>query len=322
MPKIPGGRAEDGMRRIAALITAVLLLPAGSASALTSTIDAIVDDTLDGDSEPLLLEWSELLPGLTPGHEPSSSNDCKKGHVNCLKSIIREMERRFNRHGCEHNSLFALAYLRTTEEYLRAWHEPGFFEDPAFLNHYDAVFATYYFDAENAWRKERFDRVDPAWQVALAAADAREVTSSGNLLLGMNAHINNDLPFTLADIGLVAPDGTSRKADHDAVNRFLNRVTIPLRVEIVERLDPSFGDSDVPGTFDESATMQMIIAWREAAWRNAERLVNAPSEAHRAAVAAEIKAGAGLVAETIRAATAYGPLRDSADRDAHCAVSF
>jgi hypothetical protein len=38
------------------------------------------------------------------------------------------------------------------------------------------------------------------------------VTGSGDLLLGISAHVNRDLPFVLASLGLVAPDGTSRKA--------------------------------------------------------------------------------------------------------------
>jgi hypothetical protein len=184
------------------------------------------------------------------------------------------------------------------------------------------VFARYYFDAEDNWRGGRVLDVDPAWRVAFAAADAREVTGSGNMLLGMSAHINNDLPLTLATIGLVAPDGSSRKADHDKVNEFLNRVTIPLREEIVARLDPSFGDSNAPGTLDETAVLTLIASWREGAWRNAERLVNAPTPAARAQVEWEIKEGARLIAEGIRTSNAYGPLRSSATRDAHCAASF
>jgi hypothetical protein len=91
----------------------------------------LTDTTSTGEDDPLLLEWSQLLPGFTPGHDPSSSNECKKGHVNCVEKIIREMERRVARNGCDHNSLFGLAYLRTTQHYLVAWREPGFFSDPA-----------------------------------------------------------------------------------------------------------------------------------------------------------------------------------------------
>jgi hypothetical protein len=315
---------------LAGVMALAAALPAGALlETTTSTVDdtaSIVEETGDtllaSDGDPLLLEWSAVLPGFTAGHDPSSDNECKKGQVNCVHRIIREMERRVARAGCAHRSLFGLAYLRTTEHYLAAWNEPGFFDDPAFLNHYDAVFARFYFDAEDAWAAGRVLDVDPAWRVAFAADEAKAVTSGGNMLLGMNAHINNDLPFTLAAIGLVAPDGTSRKPDHDKVNQFLNRVTIPLREEIVARLDPAFGDSDAPGTLDESALMALIASWREGAWRSAERLVSAGSEAERAQVELEIKEAAHLSAVAIRDANAYGPLRTSEVRDAHCAVSF
>lgn len=309
------------MRRCLLLVTVLLVMAmAMPAGAVLSSEDSTTA-TLEGDEDPLLLEWSAVLPGFTPGHDPSSSNECKKGHVSCVEKIIREMDRRVDRAGCHHRSLFGLAYLRTTQEYLRAWSEPDFFADPAFLNHYDAVFARFYFDAVDSWDAGRVADVDPAWRVAFAAEDAREVTSGGNMLLGMSAHINNDLPFTLAAIGLVAPDGTSRKADHDKVNQFLNRVTIPLREEIVRRYDPAFGDADAPTTLDETAIMALIASWREGAWRNAERLVGASSPEHRATIESEIKTEAGLIAESLAAANAYGPLRSSAARDAHCAAN-
>ena len=42
---------------------------------------------------------------------------------------------------CDHDAIFALAYLRTTEEYRRTIEDPTFFEDTPFVNHEDAVFA-------------------------------------------------------------------------------------------------------------------------------------------------------------------------------------
>ena len=78
-----------------------------------------------------------------------------------------------------------------------------------------------------------------AWAVAFRAADQRAVSAAGNLALGINAHVQRDLPFVLAAIGLVKPDGSSRKPDHDAVNIFLNRVADDLYPEIARRFDPT-----------------------------------------------------------------------------------
>ena len=71
---------------------------------------------------------------------------------------------------------------------------------------------------------------------------------SGDLLLGMNAHVNRDLPFALYSIGLVTPKGSSRKPDHDKVNVFLNSVVEPLFEEAAARYDPTVDDTQINGT--------------------------------------------------------------------------
>jgi len=272
--------------------------------------------------EPPLVAWSALLPGLAGGYEPTSANDCKAGRIACVDAVIREMGRRFRplAEACDHDAVFALAYLRTTEEYRRAASTPGFFDDVAFVNHEDAVFARYYFDAYDAWEAGDHARVPAAWRIALQAADGREVRGTGNLLLGINAHIQRDLPFVLAEIGLVRPDGASRKPDHDKVNEFLNRVSDDLIPELARRFDPTVDDGDLPGWVDDLASFQAVPAWRETAWRHAEALVEAPTASARALVAAQIESYAASQALEIRSATAYAPAGASHSRDAFCAA--
>ncbi len=293
-----------------------LLLPLACVAALALPAVAHASE------EPPLVEWSDLLPGLSGGYEPSSANDCKAGRIQCVDAVIREMERRFHplADSCDHDAIFALAYLRTTEEYRRAASIPGFFEDVGFVNHEDAVFARYYFEAHDAWEAGGHDEVPPAWRIALQAADGREVTGTGNMLLGINAHIQRDLPFVLAEIGLVRPDGSSRKPDHDKVNEFLNEVSDDLIPEIARRFDPTVDDGDLPGWIDELATFQAVPAWRETAWRHAEALAEAPTALARALVAAQIESYAASQAVEIHSATAYGPWDSSRSRDAFCAV--
>jgi hypothetical protein len=272
--------------------------------------------------DPPFVEWTALLPGLTTAYEPSSDNDCAAGRTRCVDAVIREMERRFDplATACDHDAIFSLTYLRTTEEYRRTIEDPTFFEDTNFVNHEDAVFARYYFEAYDNWDAGRWDAVPQAWAIAFRAADERAVSAAGNIALGINAHVQRDLPFVLAAIGLVKPDGSSRKPDHDRVNEFLNRIADELYPEIARRFDPTVDDGELPGTADNFAEFQIIPTWREIAWRNAERLVAAPSAEARAQVAADIEAYAASQAETLRAAYQYGPLGSSAARDAYCAV--
>jgi hypothetical protein len=287
------------------LATVLLLLPSSAAYA----------------DDPPYVAWTQLLPGLTAQYEPSSENDCAAGRTRCIDAVIREMSRRFDplARSCDHDSIFALAYLRTTEEYRRTIEDPSFFEDTPFVNHEAAAFADYYFRAFDAWHGG--GAVPQAWAIAFQAAAEHAVSASGNLSLGINAHIQRDLPFVLAGIGLVKPDGSSRKTDHDRVNEFLNRVTDDLYAEIARRFDPTIDDAELPGEADNTAAFQVIPAWRETAWRNAERLVTAGTPEARAAVAESIEAYAASQADAIRQATAYGPLQSSAARDAYCSTN-
>ena len=197
--------------------------------------------------EPPFVPWSDLLPSFTTGYDPSSANDCTSGKSQCVDAVIRGVDKRFKplARACDHNAVFALTYLRTTEEYRRSATAPGFFTDPAFINHQDAVFARYYFDAWDDYRQGRVSAVSASWQIAFDAADRQKVAGIGNLLLGMSAHVNRDLPMVLADIGLVKPDGSSRKPDHDKVNEFLNLVMEPLIDEVAARFDPTVDDSQI-----------------------------------------------------------------------------
>jgi Family of unknown function (DUF5995) len=66
---------------------------------------------------------------------------------------------------------------------------------------------------------------------------------------------------------------------------------------------------------DDVAGLEAVRGWREIVWRNAERLVNAQTDAERAQVAAQIESYAALNAKLISAAPALGY---GATRDAYC----
>ena len=293
------------------------------AAAISALACAMLVPSAARAQDPLYLGWPEILPPAPGTYTPSTEEDCLKGRTKCVDQVIREMQRRFEplASSCDHDAIFSLAYLRTTEAYRRAIENPNFFRDTAFVNHEDVIFAEYYFRAHDAWNSSLRAGTPPAWAHAFQAAERREVSAAGNLVLGMNAHIQRDLPFALASIGIVAPDGTSRKSDHDRVNRILNTVPDDLLPEIARRFDPTIDDGNLPTMVDDIVTFQSVPAWRETAWRNAERLVAARTASQRALVAADIEAYAASQALTLRRATAYAPLATSRQRDAYCAAN-
>ena len=272
--------------------------------------------------DPPFVGWSALLPGLSLPYDPSGPDDCSAGRVQCVDKTIRQMTRRFDAlaSSCDHNAIFSLTYLRVTEDYRRTIDGP-FFDDTPFVNYEDTLFARYYFAAFDAWDAGRIEQVPPAWRVAFDAARTRSVAASGDLLLGINAHVQRDLPLVLYSIGLVRPDGTSRKPDHDRVNIILNRVADDVLAEIARRFDPTVDDTNLPTGLDDAALFQTLAAWREKAWRNAELLAAAPTPEARELVVAAIEQDAAMEARAIVAATSYPPLLGgTAPRDAFCAV--
>src|SRR6201991_220624 len=150
--------------------------------------------------DPPFIGWSQLLPGLTTRFEPSSETDCAAGRTPCVDAVIRELRRRFDplAQSCRHDAIFALGYLRTTEEDRRTIEDPTFFEDTRFGNHEDAVFARLYLDAQDAGTAGRTADLPRGWAIASRAAADRTVTAQGTLTLGINAHTARDLPFALA----------------------------------------------------------------------------------------------------------------------------
>jgi hypothetical protein len=97
----------------------------------------------------------------------------------------------------------------------------------------------------------------------------------------------------------------------------------PMLDEMARRFDPTItGQSDtLPGTsIDSDALFELIVSWREQAWRDAEALAAAPTAALRAVVAQEIEEKAYSYALAYKTATQYPPgSKAAAVRDAYCA---
>jgi hypothetical protein len=267
--------------------------------------------------------WSTYLPGWTEQYIPSSDNDCVAGRPSCLTQTRKEFGRilKENAQNCTHASIFAMSYTRITQTYGWSRDIPGYYQDVPYINHMDAVFAKYYTDAYYNYKAGNRAAVPGAWLTAFDAARDKRVTGSGDLLLGINAHVNRDLPFVLAAMGLVRPDGQSGKPDFDKANEFLNAASDAMMAELAARFDPTIDDSNDPLGVTYGSVMQMLTTWREGAWRNAEALVNAPTPADRAVVAANIESEANSIARTVLLTQSYTPpLSSTTSRDAYCAL--
>ena len=264
--------------------------------------------------------WTALLPPLA-----RYADGAPAGAGAVLRDALDRLHRRprssgwsalRDQLGCDHRAVFDTTYLELTQG-LRATldTDPGLIRYPDYLYTEDALFADMYFDSLHAW--ETGGPVPPAWRIAFQQASLGQITGAQEMLLGINAHVQNDMPFLIAALGVRTPDGVSRKHDHDAINEVLNRAYERVVTAIRQRFDPSIGLTNpdlVPA--DDIGGLEMVRGWRELVWRNAERLLDAKTDAQRQMVANQIQTNAALWAEGIAAVQMPG---FRATRDAYCA---
>jgi hypothetical protein len=117
---------------------------------------------------------------------------------------------------------FLGTYLRTTRAVGEALHA-GRFEDPSWVATWDVGFAGCYLDALEAHRKAP-GAVAAPWRLAFGADPG--LPPEAHVLLGMNAHINYDLPQSL--VAVVPPGDFSspslldrRRRDHERIDDVL-----------------------------------------------------------------------------------------------------
>ena len=258
-----------------------------------------------------------VLPAAPVPHTPYDGPVCTDGDPACIDEVITEMKARLAplAASCDHDSIFALAYLRVTEN-VKAAADSGYFTDRTWLTQLDAVFAKSYFDTIDAWNAGRTREVPKAWRMALSASDDRSLTGLGDFMINMNAHINNDFPHALATVGLTAADGSTHKPDHNAYNQRLDSLYGPVFKEEAERFDPSFDDIDA-GPFEETAAGVIMRGWREMVWRHAENLATARTPLQRQLAERSIEEYAATQGEMIR--QGFRTTDGSAARDRWCA---
>jgi len=271
-----------------------------------------------GSAHPANVHWESFLPAMPSPAEiqPGSVPHCRKATVRCVDAQIKRMRRLQKELGCDHRAVFATTYLTLTRQY-RADLSAGMkkqLQDVKYLYREVAVFANVYF--ETVKRAKRGQEVPEAWRIAFETARDGEVNAAQDMLLGINAHVQNDMPFVIAALGVRTKAGESRKPDHDLVNDVLDRAYQRVVDEVAARYDPFVSTTNAnwhPG--DDVAGLEMVKGWREQVWRNAERLLNAKSDEERAQISADIKARA---ADWARGMATFQTSGDRERRDSYC----
>lgn len=181
---------------------------------------------------------------------------------------------------------FLAVYMRTTAAVKAELIAPshGGFADPVWTEAWDLAFADLYLDALERWNED--GSAPGPWQVAFAsAADLPRIPPIRHLLLGMNAHINYDLPQAL--LAVISDDGFAdaglierRARDHRRIDDILAS-RVPEEVRLLKGVEQP-GDRTALDRaltpFNRAGTRRFLREAHGKVWRNARVLSDARQE--------------------------------------------
>jgi hypothetical protein len=265
------------------------------------------------------VKWPQLLPPLPVSAEvqPRPVRNCRAATAACADDLVRRLRAQWRAFDatCDHRAVISYSYLQITKG-LRddlVAERKKLVRDRRWMTYVITDFSNMYMKAfadDAAGRK-----LAEPWRLTFESADEGDANAGQDVLMFSNAHVQHDLPFVYEKMGLRAKGGESHKPDHDAVNAINARVFDPIEKYIAANYDPAFKTFDLAVPIEEIGVLEMIKAWREGAWRNGERLLNAETKAERREVVRSIRKTATLWAELISAGGFPGT-REA--RDAYC----
>jgi Family of unknown function (DUF5995) len=143
--------------------------------------------------------------------------------VSTIGDVVDQLQQRIDAlsHDQVHRRTFVKTYQRTTQAVADAV-DAAFFEDPEWVVRWDVAFANLFIVAHDA--DQAGAQVPRPWRLAFQADP--ELPTIVHLLLGMNAHINYDLPQ--ATLSVITDQDfedpvliNKRRRDHERIDKIL-----------------------------------------------------------------------------------------------------
>jgi hypothetical protein len=167
---------------------------------------------------------------------------------------------------------FLATYMRTTEAIGKAL-DGAHFEDPAWVEVWDVAFADLYLEALDADLAGGHG-VSRPWRLAFAVP--QDLPALRNVLVGINAHINYDLPQAL--LAVISDDDftdpvllAKRRRDHERIDGVLSGRVAAEDSEISARTAKSVLDR-VLTPLNRRASARFLREARQKVWHNAGEL--------------------------------------------------
>lgn len=162
--------------------------------------------------------------------------------------------------------IFVEAYATMTERMLASMEG---FDDPAWVGTLLSRFADYYFLAVRQFEVGD-PSLAPAWRVAFETCGSGEPSVLQHLFLGINAHINHDLAFAVADLLGSEEDVVTRHGDYLSVNRVIDDTIDLVQATVVAPQSRLLELADrLCGPVDEWVFSRLITGWRNDVWTHA-----------------------------------------------------
>ena len=216
-----------------------------------------------------------------------------------IPGVVARMQQRLDDLPAElsHRRIFLSTYLRTTQA-VGAAIEQAHFEDPEWVDDWDVKFAELYLDAHDA--DLAGEQVPRPWRLAFQADP--ELPALRHVLLGINAHVNYDLPQAL--LAVISDDDFTdpflldrRRRDHERIDSVL--------AGRVKAEDDELGAKElldrVLTPLNRRASRRFLRESRQKVWHNAAELQRARLEGEYASRLAELELlSAAKIADLLR----------------------
>jgi hypothetical protein len=182
----------------------------------------------------------------------------------------------------------------------------GEFQDPLWVTRLLNRFAEYYFDALSAYEMSH-PATPRIWKLTYSYTTTPGSNILASLLLGINAHINYDLVFTLVDMlaakwtQLSEDERQKCYQDHCHVNSVIARTIDAVQETVlVPRMTDMKWIDQLFGRIDEWALSTLITRWRDVVWEQAVTLMDTIDDEARTVLIQDIEEQAVKRNEIIR----------------------
>jgi hypothetical protein len=190
-----------------------------------------------------------------------------------VAAVVAEMQQRLEKLPSDkaHRATFLGTYLRTTEA-VGAAVDAGSFEDPEWVERWDVVFAELYLDAHDADVAGDTAKVPRPWRLAFDAPP--KLPALRHVLLGINAHVNYDLPQAM--LAVISADDFNdpiligrRRRDHERIDAVLaGRV----KAEDEQGRSEQTRLDRLLGPLNRLSSKRFLTEARQKVWHNVEEL--------------------------------------------------